>query len=295
MTRILLYTGGTIHHKNLHGLRIGCRDANIDLVESNDTQRWKEDWDLVLIPSGYFLPTDFPNAKKLIYGPHNWVFPEGKWITTSMNDSRCSYNLLSPWIVQVANEFGTLCCEPQCYPIGVDIHGFPKKETNAEYEYDCFIYVKRRHSEQVEYVEALCKQKGLRYKLIRYGSYSEKEYKDLLQSSKFGIWLGSHESQGFGLQEALATNTPLLVWNVTSMYDEVDAWNRPVYAHLRGTKDLFATSVPYWSEQCGILVEKKEEIEYALDKMIHSYESFSPREYIVQTLRPSTCIERMLF
>ena len=61
--------------------------------------------------------------------------------------------------------------------------------------------------------------------------YPEEEYIKYLQESKYGIWLGAHESQGFALEEALAINVPLLVWNVKYMSQEV----RSNY------KDIFAT------------------------------------------------------
>lgn len=299
--RILLINAIHLHRKNLLGLQLGCKELGYELVMSDDRALHSENWDLVYIPRDYFHPSNFPNAKKIIYGPHNWVYPEGIWINSQMNDERCSYNNLSDWVVKLTEEFGTLCCKTACYPFGVDLHTFSKKEPRDTYEYDCFIYMKRRSRAQLEYVEQLCKQMNLRYKTFEYGYhsngqgyYKEHDYKDALVNSKFGIWLAASESQGFALQEALATNTPLLVWNATSMFDEIDNSGKPEYSRFLGSKKLLASTVTCWSDKCGILVEKQEEVEPALKKMLDSFETFSPREIIEKERNPVICLQRML-
>ena len=40
-----------------------------------------------------------------------------------------------------------------------------------------------------------------------------------LKQARFCIWIGRHESQGFAFQECLASNVPILVWDVQSMKD----------------------------------------------------------------------------
>jgi len=59
-------------------------------------------------------------------------------------------------------------------------------------------------------------------------------------------------------------------------------------------KNLFATSVPYWSDECGIKITKETELEDALDRMLCSYTSYNPRDYIIDTLSDKVCMERIL-
>ncbi len=58
---------------------------------------------------------------------------------------------------------------------------------------------------------------GYKINLIEYGTYTEETYKYVLRRSFFGVWIGTTESQGIALQEALAANVPLIVLNSRNM------------------------------------------------------------------------------
>ena len=58
------------------------------------------------------------------------------------------------------------------------------------------------------------------YKVVKYWHYKEEDYQHELNRSKFVIWLGCHESQGFALQSALAKNIPILCWSVKYLKQE---------------------------------------------------------------------------
>jgi hypothetical protein len=129
--------------------------------------------------------------------------------------------------------------------------------------------------------------------VLQYGSYNEEEYKSILKNSRFGIWIGSHESQGFALQEALSTNTPLLVWDVSSMFDEI--YNGSMeYMRYQGSKKLLATSCTTWDNTCGIRFTRSEDAEQSLDTMLANWNTFQPRKLIFDTLHPITCLQRMM-
>ena len=83
-----------------------------------------------------------------------------------------------------------------------------------------------------------CKNES--YRIFKYGSYKEEDYINYLQTCKYGIWIGTHESQGFGLQEVLSCDVPLLVWSVTNM-NQQENW--------RGAPDVKATTIGYWSKR----------------------------------------------
>lgn len=136
----------------------------------------------------------------------------------------------------------------------------------------------------------LLEEKALKYHVFRYGSYNEEDYKNCLLMSKFMLVLDGHESQGFALEEAMSCNTPLLVVDATSMYDET---NDGVYEHLK-PKKLLATSVPYWSEECGIKITNPVQLSDSIDNMMANYKQYTPRNYILNTLSDKVCMERIL-
>ena len=120
------------------------------------------------------------------------------------------------------------------------------------------------------------------------------QYLSILRTSRFGIWIGSHESQGFALQEALSTNVPLVVWNVKSMFDEYNRHNEVSYKEDQRVYKLKATTVPYWDKRCGELFTEKEEFDAKVMQMSQNYTTYNPRQYVVEFLSPKACYKRLL-
>ena len=178
-------------------------------------------------------------------------------------------------------------------PFGVDTNYFRPYDINYEKIFDCILYVKRRSNELVNYAKLLLESKGLRYHVFQYGSYNETDYMYGIRMSKFMLVLDAHESQGFALEEAMSCNVPLLVMDATSMYDETNDGVHATYEYLK-PKKLIATSVPYWSDECGIKITKQEEIADAIDTMMKTYTQFTPRNYVVRTLSDEVCMKRIL-
>ena len=101
------------------------------------------------------------------------------------------------------------------------------------------IYFKRRTDKELQKVVEFVESKKLTYNVISYGNYSEEQMRDLSRQSKFCFMLNGTESQGIAVQEIMNHNTPMFVWDVTDWNDKGPEWSVP------------ATSVPYWSDQCG--------------------------------------------
>jgi hypothetical protein len=88
-----------------------------------------------------------------------------------------------------------------------------------------------------------------------------------LNKAKYLIWLGCPESQGLALEEAMSMNIPLLVWDSRDTFME-----EPL------------TSAPYFSLDCGIIVQGFENLGESLEIMEKDWQKFSPRDYILQNL-----------
>lgn len=284
-----------IHKKNRIGFDLMCKSKNIEYVVSKNQEDYSKQWDLVFIPAEAMSPSIFPNTKCIMYGPHNFVFVNGVWKKSTFEfPANCFYNLLSKWITEVQYEFGGLSLKVETFPFAVDVDTFKPLENKIEPEYDCFVYYKARDPKILEFVAKTLQMKNLRFAVIRYGKYTEEEYKHILRSTKFGIWVGCHESQGFALEECLSTNVPLLVWNVTSMFDEYNNEGEIAYTQELGRYILKATSIPYWDDRCGLVFTEKEKFVASLERMQLSYQEYRPREYILETLTPSICMDRIL-
>jgi hypothetical protein len=259
-----------------------------EYVESNDRARFREDWDLVFIPSEYIGPENFPNARRIIYGPHNFVFPEGMWLNLSLTrDNRVFYNTLSNWVKILYNETSNFekNMNMAILPFAVDVDRFKPAEHKV-YERDCFIYMKRRKHHEIEKVKAICDQLKLSYSVITYGSYNETDLIHLCNTSKFAILLDCHESQGFAVQEIMSMNVPLVVWDAKDMFVEG-------YEQYRGRYQLKSTSITTWDDTCGIVADEGT-IDDCIKFMAEHYRDYSPRDLIVRELLPAVCMGRWL-
>ena len=158
------------------------------------------------------------------------------------------------------------------------------------------VYIKRRHPAIVSHVCDFLRGKGITtLHTYKYGSYTEANYVRDLQRARFMVVLDAHESQGYALEEAMSCNIPLFVMDATSMYDEVNERGSSVYAYLR-PKKLTATSVPYWSDKCGVRFTDLSQRPAAFEDFTKKLDAgeFAPREYVLETLSPAVCMRRIL-
>ena len=296
MKLVLFIINGYPHNKNYKAIQRMCRSLNIEYEESNSIDRITQPtYDILLSCNIFVDPNIIPSNIKIIMGPQFFVLPEGPIIGNQKSElvNNCVYNILSPWIRHLYLEFANDFIIPMKeLPFAVDTNHF-KPNNDINKEYDCVVYIKRRSNDLVNYTLNLLNQKGLKYRIFRYGSYNEEEYRDALHKSKFMLTLDAHESQGFALEEAMSSGVPLLVMDAKSMYDEMDNGVTATYEHLR-PKKLVATSVPYWSDECGIKIIEQSELSAAIDRMMEEYKSFTPRDYIVRTLSDEVCMKRIL-
>jgi hypothetical protein len=269
-----------------------CKACNITYEVTNDRNRLaKEDYTHLWLPMGWIIPDTLPSSIKILYGPHHFIFPESSPIRGKPNldwSKRCVYTTLSNWNYKVFREFAPETVIPIApLPFGInseieDVKSYPKTV-------DCFVYFKRRDPTQLKYALDMLNTFGLSYKLFTYGSYKNEEFMNTLKTVKFGLWIGSHESQGFAFQECLASNVPILVWDVTSMMDEHGS-----YKDYIGKKNLFATTATAWSSQCGERILQDYELPAALKTIQLNLNTYKPREYILNIMNDTVCMRQIL-
>jgi hypothetical protein len=278
------------HHKNLDAIKRMCSKTGIELEITNDFNRCQENnYDILISNMHFFNPDLIPENIKIIFGPE--FFPKNEIIgnVNQLFFKRCVYNSPSKWVEKyILDTSKSLVVPISQFPFAVDTEKFSPK--NEKKEYDCLIYFKNRSPEVLSKIHEILDQKNLSYKDIIYGSYQEKEYMKVLHECKFMISINAHESQGFALQEAMSCNVPLLVYDIKTVYDVYNYTFFDKYKPL----ELNATTVPYWSEECGLKTTELNEIPELLDEMLNKYQTFNPRKYILETLTEEKCMQRIL-
>jgi hypothetical protein len=288
---------GLPHHKNWESIQRMCKKCNIDFEYTNSLERIKDNnYDILYCMSHYVDPDTIPKNIKIFYGPQFWVIPTPPIVGKYREDlkERCVFNSLSKWVGDYYLELGKEFIMPISYfPLSINMDRFKPLNISSNKELDCIVYIKRRQNSIINYTLNILNEKNLKYKVFRYGSYNENDYLSSLHNAKFMLTLDAHESQGFALGEAMSCNIPLLVLDATSMYDETNDGVNSTFQQLKPNK-LIATSVPYWSDECGIKITDHSELSKSIDKMIESHMQFTPRDYIQRTLSDEVCMKRML-
>tara|TARA_A100001015_G_C15044284_1_gene742340 strand:- start:3332 stop:4186 length:855 start_codon:yes stop_codon:yes gene_type:complete len=272
---------GNFHHKNMIGLKLLLKEINLEHKFGNINEI--DGFDIIYSPSIPIDSSKFPN-KKFFFGPHFSVFPTNFLLQINNIHKNSIYIQPSKWAAETWINMGAEQVLPiKTFPFPVEIDKFIPIENTEKKE--VFIMFKQRDQKELEYIIKFLDKINIKYKLFNYQTkYKEDEYISCLQNAKYGIWIGTHESQGFALEEALSFDVPLIVWEVKYMSQEF-GYNYP---------NIPASVIPYWDNRCGEFFEEKENFEETYYKFINKLETYKPREYILENLTPKKCAENFL-
>jgi hypothetical protein len=280
----ILFIKSTIHHKNLNFI-LKCKNIEFTIINSIDEiNRFDLSiFDAVYSPCQPIDVSKYPTTK-FIFGPHFSVLPNISQMNL-IKGSNSIYIQPSKWVVDLWYN-SSICNYNKIIPFafGVDTDKFNSNNTISERE-KVFIYFKNRDPNDLKLVEHFLHNTNYEYKIFSYRNrYTEEDYLNYLKQSKFGIWIGGHESQGFALEEALSCNVPLLVWNIQSMKQEYGS----------NYSDFFATSIAYWDERCGEYFFSIYELQKTFNLLISKLETYKPREFILENLSIDICEKNLI-
>lgn len=166
---------------------------------------------------------------------------------------------------------------------GIDLDVWPDMRGHAK-AVDFLIYDKVRWNRDL-YGRALIQPVldtlnalGLTHCIVRYGQYNHKAYRAALSSSRAMIFLCEHETQGMAYQEAMASGLPVLAWDQGYWLDP----RRPQWDPV----PVPATSVPYFSPECGDRFRDADDFPRVLDRFLGALDSYDPRGYVQRALSP---------
>jgi hypothetical protein len=143
------------------------------------------------------------------------------------------------------------------------------------------IYFKKRKNEELIEVQNLLDKKNIQYKTFIYGDYNNQDLINEALTSTFGIILNKSESQGIAIQELMATNLPLFV---------ID-YEKNEYLNLNSFK---FSSVPYWSDKCGIKINNINDFENKIDEFIKNLTIYTPKDFIKENLSADKVRDRFI-
>jgi hypothetical protein len=212
------------------------------------------------------------NKETLLVGPQVWPFaPEfsqlvdyGKIITPSQ------------WVADLYTKFfsvrGTLN-----WPVAIYA-----PQINNNPTIDCLVYYKNRPVDHLQAVLSLLEKRSLTYTGLEYGNYSQEEFLESLGEVKFCVIIDNTESQGIATQEMMAVNKPIFVWDQT------------IWDHMGSEYSVPATSVPYWSDECGHKINSIDELETGFDHFYSNLSNYSPQDYVQRELSPQKTVQILL-
>jgi hypothetical protein len=283
---MIIYTKGWCHHKNIIGLQL-LQNINMQVSEWNGQNNG-----LIMLLDSMDINV-INNYNKVIIGPHYEFFKHIELLNNYNGEKKIYCNVLSDWLcVLIRKIIRNEKIHFLALPFPVDIEKFTPTIKTDTY----FIYFKNVHSSRLNKVIECLKQINttLSCKMFIYGKYNESEYLDWVKSSKFGIWVGCHESQGFALQEALSCDCPLFVYDINSLKDECVGDVRYPWENFNG--ECIATSASYFDDSCGMIYKDSENMEEKLKIFLYNVNSikYNPRNYIINNLSAEKCKERLL-
>ncbi|MCX6800172.1 MAG: hypothetical protein NT091_03430, partial [Candidatus Falkowbacteria bacterium] len=125
---------------------------------------------------------------------------------------------------------------------------------------------------------------NIKYSLIKYGEYKEIDYQNELKKARYIIWLGQSESQGIALEEALASNVPILVWEISCLGHWKASTTKEQNSIPQEWLSIKASVAPYFNSDCGYIINNEKEIDDGIDFMEKNLNMFNPRKYILDDL-----------
>ena len=214
------------------------------------------------------------NKKNVLIGPQIWPWSSQWNYLKDINYSK----VITPskW---VKNLFSKSWSDVKTcvWPVSI----YPPKISN-NLKYDCLVYYKNRSENDLNYLINFLNEKNISYIGLQYGNYNYDEFIECLSQVKYCIILDNTESQGIAIQEMMACNKPLLVW-------DIEEWD-----HMGEQFKVPATSVPYWSDECGEKFYHKSEIDLAFERFCDKINDYCPKNLIDRELSPQQSVQLLL-
>ncbi len=130
---------------------------------------------------------------------------------------------------------------------------------------------------EMQFIKDLAGDLFLELKVIKYGDYKLKNFRNLLRDSRALIWAGSTESQALAQFESWAMNVPTLV------------------RKARNFNNLgIGSESPYLSEETGLCTREDSITRTDLEIFSQRLDSFNPRAWVLRNATPAIARANLL-
>ena len=202
----------------------------------------------------------------------------------------------------VPGEWMRRMCEPYfgdrvvAWPVGIDTDLWaPHEQGDPLRDIDVLVYDKIMWDRDEAVPKVLnpvletLSHHGLITACLRYGSYREGDYRQLLSRTRAMVFLCEHETQGLAYQQALSCGVPILAWN------RGGCWADPDYYPHR-VRFGPVSSVPYWDGRCGATFADPAEFSCRFEQFWEDVRAgaYEPRTYILENLTLEGCALKYL-
>ena len=213
------------------------------------------------------LQKEYENMEHFVIGPNLCVLPCDLPIVL---EQRYKYMVVPSLWVKKLYEKWLSPDKVHVWPVGIDSSKFSRSSSNKTT--DCLLYFKNRGEHELAYVESLLKRHQQSYKVLRYGSYSPKDFDNLTSECRYSFLLNNTESQGIAVQEMMSCNLPIF------------AWDKVLWDHRGEEYACKATSVPYWDDSCGEKESEESRVPEKFEKFLMGVGNYLPREFVKENL-----------
>jgi hypothetical protein len=275
---------------NYLGMTTEMRNGATDL-RGLDTGKLDIVWDP-------FENTGWPDEKLVIHGPEWPALPEKPIGGFNIKHEKRGHNYftaLSDWNVKVHAKMGGWRFPTMAFPFPVDTDLWvPRLEEKGQ---ELLLMSKRRNVQLVAAVKQFLINKGYNVTHFDYTArYEEKTYLDFLHKARSGVWIGQHESQGFGFQECLHMEIPLMVIDCGTMRAEGGGCPHGPFCQYGPEYNLAATSASSWSPLGGEIVSSFLEMVVKWDNFESKVSSgyYHPSTIVEEYVSPRACALRLL-
>ena len=218
------------------------------------------------------------SLENCVIGPQIWMFDSH--VSELKENPHYYKSIITPsqWVKDLyVNKFGYPEDKISVWPVGITLPEYERKK-----EYGCLVYYKRRDQAELSKVRELLSDRHIPYNVMEYGNYSQNALEILAPESEFCFVLNGTESQGLAVQEIMSYNTPMFVWDIESWEDQGPEWSVP------------ATSIPYWSDECGERFVNVDDMDVTFDKFYSRIGEYNPRKYVEDNLSYKKSVEKLL-
>lgn len=221
----------------------------------------------------YTLNKRYKN-KKIILGPNIEKNPENFYNTLKNVHNNLFINLICDWNINKWNNYKNIPFVKIPMPIDTNKYNI-SNNSNKNY---CFIYIKNRNNEDYNYIIDLFNQTNYILHILN-DNNSDEEYINILNNSKFGIWVSNEEIQNIRLLQALSCNIPIIVNDINDDINDIND----------------KTSIPYWdykNNNTGLVYKNKNDFEQTVRKFMININNFRPRDYIINNFTPEIIFDK---